>query len=604
MKKIIWIAALGLFPFTGTGQINNPLGVNTESTGTVDARSTSTRSISHNEEAITGFFTGTVDLNPGAGTINVASQGGSDIYVQRLLGSQYLWVRTIGGTGNDKGVTILQKQDAIYVTGTFEGTVDFDPMNGYYPLTSNGGTDVFVMKFDLYGSFLWAKRFGGSGNDVVRSMDSKLDDIEADLYLTGTFRGNVDFDPSANAFSVSSNGGDDCYILKLNLDGEFQWVHNYGGPYDDAANDISYTYDINGNNEDQVVGIGKFAGTVDFNQNSFCGSSYYLSTGNNNLARAIYVMKVDNWGNFKWVKKFDNTSNTGDMFNFGYTVAAHPGTSLGQGELDIYCGGVFDSNMDFDPSGFGQTVLNVTSAQTSGFLLKLDFDGNFEWVRDFTSQATENIPSDVAYTAGRCYLLINGIGELDYNTAIEGDDPDNGEIYTDSWHAQIVKHNYDGTFKWVKSFDGEYTGGGNSIHVFSHACYGRINFCGNFSGPSIDMDPEATSLILNNAGSLGDAFNGSWGDDVCHNKPRSKRIMGTSLAKPNPAINNTQLSTASGEEVSNIEIFNLMGQKMDVKVSYLGSSADLEFLNMPAGIYYIHFEMNGEQHAEKLVITD
>ncbi|WP_437815088.1 hypothetical protein [Sorangium sp. So ce1078] len=95
------------------------------------------------------------------------------------------WARGYGDTGADVGWSIASDAAGnYYVTGSFEGTVDF----GAGPLTSAGLTDVFLLKLDPSGALLWSKRFGsayaeaggavavdGSGNVLLAGIDSNTD---------------------------------------------------------------------------------------------------------------------------------------------------------------------------------------------------------------------------------------------------------------------------------------------------------------------------------------------------------------------------------------------------------------------------------------------
>ena len=52
-----------------------------------------------------------------------------------------------------------------YVTGSFNGTEDFDPSGSTANLTSAGGTDIFIAKYNSSGAYVWAKGMGGTGSD-------------------------------------------------------------------------------------------------------------------------------------------------------------------------------------------------------------------------------------------------------------------------------------------------------------------------------------------------------------------------------------------------------------------------------------------------------
>ena len=92
---------------------------------------------------LTGFFSGTIDFNPGTGTHTKTSAGGNDIFVQKLTAAgNFAWAETFGGTGNDQGRGIaIDSEGMIHVGGSYRGTVDFDPdPNLAFDLTNHGST--------------------------------------------------------------------------------------------------------------------------------------------------------------------------------------------------------------------------------------------------------------------------------------------------------------------------------------------------------------------------------------------------------------------------------------------------------------------------------
>ena len=113
----------------------------------------------------------------------------------------------------------------IYTTGYFAGTVDFDPGNGITTLDPTGA-DIFVHKMDSSGNFIWARSFGGIGED--RGLSLKVDDL-GNVYTTGAFNGTADFDPSTGTANLTSNGFQDAFVSKLNANGDFVWVKQMGG---------------------------------------------------------------------------------------------------------------------------------------------------------------------------------------------------------------------------------------------------------------------------------------------------------------------------------------------------------------------------------------
>ena len=110
----------------------------------------------------TGFFSRTVDFDPGAETANLTSAGAADIFVSKLDNAgNFVWARNMGGTSGDFDVglgVIVDAAGNVYTTGYFNGTADFDPGAGTANLTSAGGADIFISKLDNAGNFVWALR--------------------------------------------------------------------------------------------------------------------------------------------------------------------------------------------------------------------------------------------------------------------------------------------------------------------------------------------------------------------------------------------------------------------------------------------------------------
>ena len=119
----------------------------------------------------------------------------------------------------------------LYTTGTFQGTVDFDPGIGKYNLTARGNTfgDVYISKLDSDGHFIWAKSFGGPSGDRGNSI--AVDPVTEDVYTIGSFTRTVDFDPGKGVFNLTSEGDEDLdvFISKLDNAGNFVWAKALGG---------------------------------------------------------------------------------------------------------------------------------------------------------------------------------------------------------------------------------------------------------------------------------------------------------------------------------------------------------------------------------------
>ncbi len=96
----------------------------------------------------TGFFQDTADFNPGPGTFDLISEGSNDIFVSKLSSnSDFVWAKAMGGISGEygKGISVDTSGNA-HITGSFQGTVDFDPGIGTFNLASiKDSEDIFIV---------------------------------------------------------------------------------------------------------------------------------------------------------------------------------------------------------------------------------------------------------------------------------------------------------------------------------------------------------------------------------------------------------------------------------------------------------------------------
>lgn len=91
----------------------------------------------------------------------------SDIWVAAYNTSGLqTWANTLTGPGLDAANSVDAIDGRVYIGGSFEQTVDFDPGAGTAALTSAGSSDAFVALYQASnGSFLQAEPLGGPGMD-------------------------------------------------------------------------------------------------------------------------------------------------------------------------------------------------------------------------------------------------------------------------------------------------------------------------------------------------------------------------------------------------------------------------------------------------------
>lgn len=156
----------------------------------------------------TGRFNGTADFDPGAGTFNLTSAGNDDIFISKLDATgNFVWAVGFGSTSYDQGRSIaIDPFGNILVTGEFRNTIDFDPGAGIFNLTAPSGLyDIYVLKLDGNGNFVWAVSFGdpASNSDIGYAIDT---DVTGNVYVTGIYSGTADFDPGVGTFPLTALG--------------------------------------------------------------------------------------------------------------------------------------------------------------------------------------------------------------------------------------------------------------------------------------------------------------------------------------------------------------------------------------------------------------
>ncbi len=183
-----------------------------------------------------GWFEGTVDFDPDpSNDYNLTSIANHDIFISKLNSSgNFVWAKQLGGPWFNKGMAIALDpigNGNIYLTGSFQDTVDFDPGAGVFELHSAGDYDIFISKLNRSGNFVWAKAMGGPSYQFGFSIAL---DLLGNIYTTGYFRGNCDFNPNpSETYFLNAPENDEIFISKLDNMGNFVWAKQVVGNGDD-----------------------------------------------------------------------------------------------------------------------------------------------------------------------------------------------------------------------------------------------------------------------------------------------------------------------------------------------------------------------------------
>ncbi|MEX2485692.1 MAG: SBBP repeat-containing protein [Brumimicrobium sp.] len=290
----------------------------------------------------TGFFRGTVNFDPGAGTENLTSSGQNDVFVSKLdINGDFVWAKSFGGTAVDGGNAItLDDSDNVYTTGSYRGAVDFDPGAGIFNLTAEGYTDIYISKLDVNGDFEWAKSMGGTSNDS--GWDIAIDN-SGNIHTVGLYIGTSDFDPGASDYELTAEGDNDIFISKLDDAGNFIWAKSIGG------SSYEYCYSLALDDIGNVYTTGHYKSTIDVDPGT---GSYYMGTSSLQDYE-VFILKLDASGNFVWANNIgysddesatdialDNSNNVHIIGKYAGTVDFDPGTGTysltSEGSADAY----------------------------------------------------------------------------------------------------------------------------------------------------------------------------------------------------------------------------------------------------------------------------
>jgi hypothetical protein len=177
--------------------------------------------------------------------VSLQSPGEAGCFVARLSqeDGHALWARAFGGLGRMACRSAATDASGdLLVTGRFDGTVDL----GSGPFHSAGHSDIFLLKLSgKDGTPLWARHFGGGGDDVGRDVAVGP---TGTVYVTGEFSLGVSGDTGAADFGtgrLASAGDADAFLAALSGDGRTLWARAIGGPTVDLAKSVVVAPDGN-----------------------------------------------------------------------------------------------------------------------------------------------------------------------------------------------------------------------------------------------------------------------------------------------------------------------------------------------------------------------
>lgn len=318
-----------------------------------------------------------------------------------------VWAHKVGGTGSDtaRSMTPLADGSAL-VTGYFRNTIVF----GSTSLTSAGGDDVFVAKLDQDGTYEWAVRFGGTGNDW--GFESAVA-ADGSITVVGYFENTVAF----GSTTLTSAGQTDTFLLRLNPDRSVRWVVGGGGTGWD------YTYRVGLRPNGNAVVVGSYQQTPTF-------GSFTLPAAQNGIGELL-VAEVAADGTYAWAKRLGTGPTYDDIFGLALDPAGN-----------LLITGYFRETNVLD--GTSYTVNSGVNAD--GFVAKLSPTGTAIWVRQIGGPSDDFgyglglLPDGSTVSAG--YFQGAGVFGASTLTSAGGED------------AYVMRLDPSGQVAWARRFGG------------------------------------------------------------------------------------------------------------------------------------------------------
>lgn len=498
----------------------------------------------------TGYFTNSCDFDITSGEYMLNTNPEFECFVQKTDPSgNLIWAKAMGGEAGDYGTKITADTAGnVYLTGVFQLTADFDPSDGEYLLTATGSLDIFVLKLDPDGNFVWARHFEGTEYEESNGIGV---DASGNLYVSGYFYNALDFDPSDGEYVLTPGFGDG-FLAKLTTDGDFQWAQKFGGPDFELATGMKTM--PNG----EVYISGNFEGSVDFDPTD---EEAILTAGPG--TGGIYLYHVNSDGGLIKAVKVAQVENGG----YGLSVDVD---SQGSAYVTGYLGG----NGTFYTTG-GETLMPLTE-YINGYVAKVAADGSVAWAKHLKSTMVSNGYAVAANASNEVFIsgYFNGTLQFDGIELTESSDGD-----TQSYAAKLSN---DGNFVWAVQY-----GGINTVDrsAMSLGADGNVLLASAFE-VTADINPEPAGNTTVETSGFRDSFLIKLADDVLsvpeHHLDNSMAVY------PNPAKDKLYVSANAAMEGKNYTIHDTEGRLVLQGQLAIGQAIDLGALQ--AGLYHLSLE--------------
>lgn len=384
-----------------------------------------------------------------------------------------------GSSGINNATAVTTDADGnLYVTGSFQGTVDFDYGPATVSLTAQAmqtSSDAFVAKYTAGGALVWVKSYGNTTSDAGGY--ELTVDAEGNVVAAINYNSSIDVDPSYLVRNiVRSISGADTLLIKLDRDGNPLWHQTLGGSGHDYLGSLAT--DAAGN---LYLG-GYFQGTRDFDPAT--NAEFNLTSAGSTDA---YVLKLTAAGKFVWARRWGGTGAE-SVRDIAVDAAGQVATV-----------GNFAGTVDFDP---GATTRNLTSAgNLDAFVSNLNADGSLAWAVRYGNSADDFENNGVAFDHHGNVLVAGGFsGTVNFGSGANATLSSSGNL-----DGYVAKWTDAGQFAWVRQFGGTDIDVAYGVTVDADAA---IYATGSYSATAYFRDGYSTFVRTSQSNT--DAFVQKW----------------------------------------------------------------------------------------------
>ncbi|MCK5341918.1 MAG: hypothetical protein KAR20_00860, partial [Candidatus Heimdallarchaeota archaeon] len=333
----------------------------------------------------------------------------------------------------------------------------------------------------VIGTFKWVQTWGGLDDCTARV---NAHDSKKNVYVAGYFKGTVDFNPSPDITDeYTSEGSNDCFLIKFNKLGEYQWVKVWGSTKEELI------FDMFVDNRDNVILGGYFGDntdatpgyTVDFNP-SPSKTLELVGIGK----RDCFISSFASNGTLRWA-----TSWGGDGRDEVEAVTT-------DSKRNVYVTGIYQGVADFDPDPVN---VNEYTAVGSNDLFLSNFDGNGNYESTLVWGGTNFEAAQTIQTDNDNNIYIGGI----FRDTVDFDpDPVNINELTSNgiYDCWVSKFSSNLIYQWTKVW-----GGSGTDWVYSLTVDSKNDFyVSGYYSDTVDFDPDEFNFVNQTSNGSKDAF--------------------------------------------------------------------------------------------------